>query len=74
MHKQLFGMAGAAAAHAVALAEVSDDQRAHFGAPLLVLLHRGGMACWICETSGAQFRGRFGPRDFSLPLTGVTAH
>ena len=50
MHNKLVGMADAAAAHAAARAAASDDRRAHFGAPLLVLLHRGGMACWICET------------------------
>eukprot|EP00966_Prymnesium_polylepis_P126691 2929801-Prymnesium_polylepis.1 len=44
MHKQARRVAGAAAAHAVARAEVSDDRRAHFGAPLVVLLHRG--AAW----------------------------
>ena len=50
MHEKLVDMADAAAAHAAARAAVSDGRRAHFGAPLLVLLHRGGMACWICET------------------------
>jgi len=46
MHNKLVGMAATAAAHAPARAAVSDDRRAHFGIPLLVLLHRGGMACW----------------------------